>query len=62
MIKNKNPKVKCASIYSSDDYRVMTDCISNPYNYNFGHITKRCTSSTFNKLHNKVNFEYFNKK
>lgn len=58
MIKNLNKKTKCASIYSSDDYRVLTDSLTNPYCYNFGKVSKKNTSNAFQKLHNKVNTEF----
>ncbi len=62
MIRNINYNTKCMSVDASDDYRVLTD-LSNPYYYNFGHVKKEHThSDEFQRLHNKVNFDYFNGK
>ncbi len=58
MIKNMSKKTKCASISSSDDYRVLTDNLTNPYCYNFGRVLKKSNSNTFQKLHNKINTEF----
>ncbi len=57
MIKNPNQKTKCATINASDDYRVLTDNLTNPYCYNFGKVQKKQNSATFQKLHNKWNTE-----
>lgn len=60
MIKNANCHTKSVSIEESDDYRKLTD-LSNPYSYNFGTSRTHLHTSDFQKLHNKVNFDYFNK-
>lgn len=62
MIKNSGKKSKCANINCSDDYKILTDNLSNPYCYNFGKGQQSLASSTFQKLHNKVNPEFFTKR
>lgn len=62
MIKNKTKTTKCATIDASDDYRILTDTISNPYNYNFGKKLESQDSNIFKKMHNKINQEFFSKR
>ena len=62
MMKNTNKNTKNASINACDDYRVLSDNLSNPYHYNFGRIEQHTSSNIFQKMHNKVNTEYITKR
>lgn len=59
MIRNSDDRIKCSRINSSDDYKILTHNLSNPYGYNFGRVEKNAESNKFQKMHNKVNMEYF---
>lgn len=62
MLRNIDVNTKCMSVDASDDYRTISQ-LCNPYYYNFGRAKKEhCHSCDFQKLHYKVNLDYFNNK
>ncbi|MCI8497916.1 MAG: hypothetical protein HFG33_00745 [Bacilli bacterium] len=62
MIRNINANLKSVAVDPSDDFRKLND-LNNPYCYNFGRAKREHSHSCdFQKLHNRVNFDYFNKR
>lgn len=62
MIKSFKNKTKCAPVDASDDYRILSDNLANPYCYNFGRIERNGCVRDFQRLQNRVNMDYFNKR
>lgn len=59
MLKNTKNKTKCARVDICDDYRLLVDNLSNPYDYNFGRIARNNNPGDMKRLQNRVNMEYF---
>ncbi len=62
MLKNIDANIKSMSVDASDEYRTIQN-LSNPYCYNFGRAKKEhCHSCDFQKMHNRINLDHYNRK
>lgn len=61
MMRNMDEYKKCSSIDSNSELNALMN-LTNPYNYNFRVDKRHMHSCDFKRLHNKVNFDYINRK